>query len=434
MQHYRRGVFTGWLERSSPIVFTLYTITAAFTTYFCMYAFRKPYLAATYEGLSWGPFDELKTVFFLSQLIGYGLSKYIGIKICSETSRNQRIYWLISLIVVSELALIMFAVVPVPYKMLFIFFNGLPLGMVWGMVVSYLEGRRTSELLLAGLSCSFIVSSGMVKDFGVYLLESGITEFWMPAITGLCFLPLFLFAVWLLDQIPQPDVDDVEQRVEREPMDSKHRTRFIMEFLPGLIMLFIVYFFLTAYRDYRDTFHVDILVQLNVDEAMTMTELPISIGVLLALAALNLIKNNHWGLLGAYVIMGGGTAIMGIGTLLFDWGMISPIFWMFLVGLGSYLAYVPYGSVLFDRTIAATRVVGTAVFAIYVADALGYTGSMFLQIFKDVLFSDMPHGTFLKLYTYFISFVGTLLVSMSCIYFLGYRKSEKPIQPAEAAA
>ena len=30
--------------------FNLYAIAAAFTTYFCMYAFRKPFAAASYEG------------------------------------------------------------------------------------------------------------------------------------------------------------------------------------------------------------------------------------------------------------------------------------------------------------------------------------------------------------------------------------------------
>ena len=34
------------------------------------------------------------------------------------------------------------------------------------LVVRYLEGRRTSEILLVGLSCSYIISSGIVKDIG----------------------------------------------------------------------------------------------------------------------------------------------------------------------------------------------------------------------------------------------------------------------------
>ena len=46
------------------------------------------------------------------------------------------------------------------------FLNGLPLGMVFGLVVSYLEGRRQTEALAAALTASFIVSSGVVKSVG----------------------------------------------------------------------------------------------------------------------------------------------------------------------------------------------------------------------------------------------------------------------------
>lgn len=37
---------------------------------------------------------------------------------------------------------------------------------------------------------------------------------------------------------------------------------------------------------------------------------------------------------------------------------------------------VPYGCVLFDRTIAAPRIVAIAVFLIYVRDAVAYGGSV----------------------------------------------------------
>lgn len=67
---------------------------------------------------------------------------------------------LLTLIAIAELALLGFALAPTEFKGLALFFNGLPLGMVWGIVVRYLEGRRSSEFLLAGLSCSFIVASG----------------------------------------------------------------------------------------------------------------------------------------------------------------------------------------------------------------------------------------------------------------------------------
>ena len=70
-------------------------------------------------------------------------------------------------------------------KVVALFLNGLPLGTVWGVVFSFLEGRRTSEILGAGLSCAYVVASGAVKSIGATLLEHGISEAWMPAVTGL---------------------------------------------------------------------------------------------------------------------------------------------------------------------------------------------------------------------------------------------------------
>ena len=59
--------------------FVMNAAAAAFITYLSMYAFRKPFTAATYDGLSlWGV--DYKILLIITQLIGYTISKYIGIK------------------------------------------------------------------------------------------------------------------------------------------------------------------------------------------------------------------------------------------------------------------------------------------------------------------------------------------------------------------
>ncbi len=414
-----KGAVTAWLERSPNFVFVIYAITAAFCVYFCMYAYRKPWSAATFDGASWEAFKYWAGV---SQILGYALSKFVGIKICSEISHAKRAIAIIGFIFVAEFALLLFAVVPENLKIAAIFLNGIPLGMIWGLVVSFLEGRRTSEILLAGLSCSFIVSSGMVKDFGRWLIMSwDVTDYWMPFVTGLCFLAPLIFFVWMLSQLPEPNYNDEDERTRREPMNAQQRIEFFKSFLPGMIMLLVAYFFLTAYRDYRDTFGIEVFVTMgyeNESGLFTRADLPVAFGVLVCLGALNAIKNNKWGLIGAYAIMAGGTTLLGVGTLLYDFGMITGLTWMTLTGLGSYLAYVPYGSVLFDRTIAHTRVVGTSVFAIYVADACGYTGSIATMIADYYIFHEIKHFEFFHAFTYFMCFLGTILLIVSCIYFI----------------
>jgi hypothetical protein len=394
-----------------------------------MYAFRKPFSAAEYQGLLFSVFGttlELKTVFVISQILGYALAKVIGIKVCSEVTRNNRSRMLLAMILAAQLSLLSFAILPDGLKIAAIFFNGLSLGMVWGLVVWYLEGRRVSEMLLAGLSCSFILASGVVKDIGLWLMSvHRVDQFWMPFVTGLIFILPFLVSVWLLNQIPQPTDEDVQARVRRRLMDGAQRWTFIKQFLPGLVMLLIAYFFLTAYRDFRDAFGKEIFGQLGYGgkpAIFTRCELWVAFGVVAALAMLNVIKNNRLGLFGAFAIMTAGAAMMGVGTLLFDAGQIDGLTWMVLCGLGSYLAYVPYGSVLFDRLIASTRAVGTAVFAIYVADSIGYTGAISVMLSKDWLFRDVSRLDFFRYLTYFMSLLGTVLLTASCCYFMWFHK------------
>ena len=446
-----RGSLTRFLERAPSPVFVIFSIVVAFTSYFCMYAFRKPFAAAKFQGEMFLGV-ELKTAIVISQIIGYTVSKYLGIKVCSEVKPGRRAIMLVGLVVWAELALVLYGVVPNHLKIVAIFLNGLPLGMVWGLIVWYLEGRRTSELLLAGLSCSYIVSSGVVKDIGRAILAGdaadwwgwipgiggsissalrSVSEGWMPAVTGLHFLPLFLLAVWALNQIPRPSAQDVAARGEREPMTAADRLAFLRQFLFGMMLLTLSYGFLTAYRDFRDNYQVELFDGLGYPYSqnraiISETETLVMFGVMGALALLNLIKDNRRGLVGAFAIMTTGVSMLGISTLLFDARLINGFWWMTLTGLGSYLAYVPYGSVLFERLLASTRFVGTAVFAIYVSDALGYTASAGVQLFRDLARRDVSRLGFFKGFTYFMCALGVVCLVSSAIYFARRRRPTEP--------
>src|SRR5262249_35921977 len=352
--------------------------------------FRKPFAAARFDGEQFlGGEVALKTAFVVSQILGYTVSKYLGIKVCPEVRPGRRAAMLVFLVLAAEAALVLFAVLPRDLKVVAISCNGLPLGMVWGLVVWYLEGRLTSELLLAGLACSYIVSSGAVKDVGRYLMAAhGVSEAAMPMLTGLLFLPPFLLSFCLLSHLPPPTAADQRARVHRATMDGASRLAFFHALLLGLVLLLGARLLTTAFRDFRDNYGVELFGALGYhgDPALfTRAEIPVALGVMAALALLNLIRSNRAGVVGAHVLMVTGLGLMAFATLLLDGGVLNGIGWMILVGLGSYLAYVPLDSVVFDRIIASTRVRGTAVFAIYLADAIGYTGSIGLPLAKDLL-------------------------------------------------
>ncbi len=221
---------------------------AAFCTYFCMYAFRRPFTAGTYEGQEIFGLG-LKAVLVLAQLAGYLLSKFIGIKVVSELGRQHRAVTIVALILIAELALVGFAYAPLPLKVGMLFLNGLPLGLVFGIVLAYLEGRKQTEALAAALCASFIMSSGVVKSVGRWLIQThGVSEFVMPMLTGLLFLPPLLLSVWVLQATPPPDELDKKWRSERKSMNRSERRRFLSAYWPGLSLFVFVYTALTVIR------------------------------------------------------------------------------------------------------------------------------------------------------------------------------------------
>ncbi|MBA2113632.1 hypothetical protein HOV93_07820 [Planctomycetes bacterium FF15] len=390
---------------------------AGFLVYFAMYAFRKPFTAATYagEGL-WGSGIELKTTFVIAQIIGYALSKYLGIDLCTRIPDRFRAWALLGLISIAEFALVLFAVLPLPGKVFAIFLNGVPLGMVWGLVIRYLEGRRSSDLLLACLCCSFIVSSGVVKDVGRGWINAGVDPYWMPAVTGLCFLPMFLLALGMLLWLPAPSAADIQSRSKRGKMSTTDRWSFVRSQWNTLWPLLLFYTGLTAYRDFRDNYSVEILNQLGYAEApaiFSRMELPVALFVTLTLGALILVQNHRHGLAAIYTSMLVGMALIFVSTSMSFAGMIPGLTWMILVGLGSYLAYVPFNAVLFERLVAL-RGAGSAVFGIYLADALGYTGSIGVQLYKDLGADSLDRLTFFQHFSFVLSVIG-----MGCLVVSG---------------
>jgi len=379
-----------------------------------MYGVRKPFASGTYAGAYFlGTSIKLKTALVLSQLIGYAISKLSGIKFCSEASRRTRAWMILGCVGVSELALIAFALVPGDWKALAMFVNGLPIGMIWGLVVAYLEGRRLFEVLFAGLSCSFILSSGAVKDVGSILLRHGVGEFWMPAVAGGLFLIPLVAGVWWLDRAPNPSREDIAARVQREPMHMHDRRRFFRQFWPALTPLIALYVLLTAFRDYRDNYGAEIYHQLGYGDSagiFTQTETPIAIGIFLVFAFLTLVKDNRRAVRIIYAVMLAGLMIMGAATYLHLSGWLHGFAWMLLVGFGSYLAYVPFGAIIFDRLLAATQTGGTAIFAIYLADSVAYLGTVVIQLQHDFFLPKVSHLDFLRGGSALVSSLGILLL------------------------
>lgn len=402
---------------ASPVYAALIT----FLTYAMVYGFRKPFTVATYDTVEplWGV--GYKSCLVISQVIGYMFSKFYGVKFIAELKRFGRGKMILILVGISWLALLLFAIVPAPYNIPILLINGFPLGLIWGIVFSFVEGRKATDFIGAALAVSFIFSSGFVKTVTGFLqLQFTITDFWLPFFAGFTFLvPLILF-IYLLEKIPPPSGADELMRTVRKPMLKEERREYVKTFFPGIVTLLIIYVFLTLFRDIRDNFAADMWIEMgfpNQPEKFVATEIPTTIIVLVLISAMIYIRNNLKALMVSHVIICFGFLLAGVSSLLFILGQLSPFYWMMLVGLGLYMGYIPFNCVLFERMIATFKYAGNVGFLMYLADSYGYLASVAVMISKNVLQLQLTWTRFYSFGVVGLSVIGVLGTIISAVYF-----------------
>lgn len=409
-----------WLSRANAGSFTFFTALTAFILYTCVYGFRKTFAVGTFEGTAYAGIDY-KVWLVIAQVLGYAVSKFIGIKVVSELKSGWRAAGVLILVAIAGFSWLLFAITPRPYNVLFLFTNGLPLGMIWGLIFSYLEGRQTTEALGAGLSVSFIFSAGFSKTIGAYVMQVGhVSESWMPFVACLIFTPPLLLTLWLIEQVPPPTLEDERLRTKRRPMDHGERRKFVTQFGPALVCLIAAYVMLTVLRDFRDNFAAEFWRALGIvgsPEIFTTTEIPISVIVLIAIGSLIFIRDNRIAFFTNLYMVIAGFALMGLSTWAFMQHWMNAWIWMTCLGFGLYLAYVPFNCVLFERMIAAFRIPGTVGFVMYLADSFGYAGSVGVLIYKEFAQPNIGWINFLTSASLTVSIGGFMLSALSIAFF-----------------
>lgn len=405
--------------RNSELFQAIWAVVAAFGTYFCMYGFRKPFTAASYSEIYFFGYDY-KTILVSGQVLGYMLSKFIGIKFISEMPYHGRAILIIALILLSHFALLFFAIVPVPWNCLMLFINGVPLGMVFGLVMGFLEGRRFTEALLGFLCASFILADGFCKSVGSFILEIGISEHWMPFVSGAIFMvPLFVF-VWMLSKIPQPGDSDIDQRSERVPMNKFDRKKFFIKYGIGLSLIIFFYLLVTILRSIRADYAPEIWKGLGYDarpEKFIISELWVTLGIVISSSVMIFVKNNSKAFYLSMIISLFGFVVAFIAVIGLKHQILDGYFFMVLVGLGLYLPYVLVHTTIFERLIAMTREKGNCGYLMYLADSIGYLGYVAVIISnawvsRKFSFLDL----FLNLVTS-IAVLSVFLIVIACYYF-----------------
>jgi len=359
-------------------------------------------------------------------VLGYKVSKFWGIKVIAEMTPARRARVLFGLVALAEVALVLFALIPPPWNAACLFLNGLPLGIIYGLVLGFLEGRRMTEAFVAGLCTSFILADGFTKSVGAYLLNAGVSEVWMPGAAGAIFLLPLAGFVWMLQQIPAPDAADVAERAARVPMNQLERRLMFQRYALGLIPIMLAFLLVTVLRSIRADFAPEIWAGLGakVDASVfARSEMLVALGVLGVNGLAVLVRDNQ-----RAFFLSLGLAATGLGLILATLGAqagghVSPFVFTVVIGFGLYVPYVAVHTTIFERLIAMTRERGNIGYLMYLADAFGYLGYVAVMVGKNFF---RPNGNVFELFTmvgWIVAWVSLIALATAMLFFSIKRKS-----------
>lgn len=388
----------------SDALLILWAGGAALLSYSLVYALRKPYTAASFEGLTFMGSDY-KVAVTTIQILGYVIAKFFGIKIISELKKENRFRFFVGSAILAELALVGFGLLEAPYNVAAMFVNGLSLGCMWGVIFSFIESRKVTDILASLLGVSMVFSSGVAKSFGLFAMnEMQIDQFWMPAVIGGFALPLLVFMGYMLKRLPQPTAEDIALRNERVVLDGKGRVALFRKYAPILTLLFIGNFMLLVLRDIKEDFLVNILDMSNQSSWLfARIDTIVTLIILGIFALFAFFRSNIRALLWLMTLVIAGCLTMTYVSFHYETLNLKPVTWLFIQSLSLYIAYLTFQTIFFDRFIACFRIKGNVGFFIALIDFIGYLGTVTLLSTKEFLNIELE---WFALFNHIAGFVG----------------------------
>lgn len=420
-------------RRCSDFLFILWAGGAALLSYSLVYALRKPYTAAAFEGLEVFGMDY-KVAVTLAQIAGYVLSKFIGIKLISELKRKDRLRFIFLSVALAECSLVLFGWIPAPYNIASMFLNGLSLGCMWGIIFSFIEGRKMTDILASLLGVSMVVSSGMAKSAGLFVMKTfAVGEFWMPALIGGIALPFLFLLGWALNRLPDPTPEDIACKSERKPLNGSQRWELFRHFMPFLSLLFLANIILVILRDIKEDFLVNIIdvsaysswLFAQVDGVVTL--------LILGIFGLMAFVKNHLKAL-SILLVAIMACMVGMGIISFGYepDRIGPVRWLFLQSFCLYMAYLTFQTVFFDRFIAGFKIQGNAGFFITLNDFLGYMGTVVVLSLKEGIGPDMDWSRFYNQTAGYAAVICCVAFAGAFVYLHQRSRRNLSVRPAPA--
>jgi len=258
----------------------------------------------------------------------------------------------------------------------------------WSFLQRFVEGRTHTEAIVALVSFSYIGVSGIVKSVGVKLLGYGLSERSMVVACVLFGVALGTASALVVVAQPPPSATDLRRRGPRQRITSLRAEGAMLfrRYGLGLSLSILAYVLCGTLRAYRDYFQLELFAAAEVEgvtSAFAMSEGTISVLVLSICALFSRVQSNSRAM---HVIIAatvaGGALVAGL-TLAWRAGRVCGFPWIVGVGCGTFLSYVPLGTMLFDRVLSAAEEHVTSTFLALVSDTCVLVGTAALLCYSQ---------------------------------------------------
>uniref|UniRef100_A0A7S3SFW2 Uncharacterized protein n=1 Tax=Emiliania huxleyi TaxID=2903 RepID=A0A7S3SFW2_EMIHU len=215
---------------------------------------------------------------------------------------------------------------------------------LWGCMLTYLEGRVTTERHVALATLCLIYAGNASRGAGSAFLSAGVSPAAMPLAVGACALTPSAALLLLLDRAPRPSAADVAARTARRPMGGEARRAFLRRWACGLAPLCVAYALLTGVRSLRDLF-ADQLFAASLGAPggaapgwiLWTADLPGALVSAATLVAFGRIRDSHRAMQAMLSVMIAATCLALVATGAWQLGLLGGGSWQLLLGTGVFL-------------------------------------------------------------------------------------------------
>lgn len=374
---------------------------SAFCLYFGVLLIKLTPFAATYPGERLFGLP-LKAVLALAQTLGYLTGKPLALMVVPKLKRGRLLAAMLFVLWGEGGTLALAPRFGGVATTCALFVGGLFGASAWGLIVRFCEGRARTDAIIACVSLCMMSMSGVAKGIGSMLMVvGGLGSGAMMSSCALCGTLVGTACALALAAQEAPSVADVALRGERRELSSLHEqgARLLRRHGAGIALTTLAYVIVGTLRAFRDFYQVELFEAVGLGGRpglLAASELIVAACILLFTGALSLLSDSWLALNVIVCAAASGGLLVALSTAAFHAGLYARGFaWIVLVGAGLFLSYIPIGTVLYERLLAAAHEQLTSSLLSILSDASVLVGTSLLLLCDSYAAAHAgaaPHG------------------------------------------